>query len=147
MIIFINTTYSSFRYHEVGSKKLNACIRFFLCMVYFNLSTKQCYSQITRNSTQMHRYIAYNDSLANPPPCFPFCPNLPPFIWLIPSFYLENQLLLCVVQIPIHSCPWFAINCSPLAASLLHPLQGTPQIKLHIYIDDISNISRPVWHK
>ncbi len=24
-----------FRYHEVGSKKLNACIPFFLCMVYF----------------------------------------------------------------------------------------------------------------
>jgi hypothetical protein len=24
-----------FRYHEVGSKKLNACIRFFLCVVYF----------------------------------------------------------------------------------------------------------------
>jgi hypothetical protein len=37
---------------------------------------------------------------------------------LTPLFtYLENQLLLLVVQIPIHSCPWFAINCSPLAAS------------------------------
>jgi hypothetical protein len=24
-----------FRYHEDGSKKLNACNRFFLCMVYF----------------------------------------------------------------------------------------------------------------
>ncbi len=35
----------------------------------------------------------------------------------IPLFtYLENQLFLLVVQIPIHSCPWFAIDCSPLAA-------------------------------
>jgi hypothetical protein len=31
--------------------------------------------------------------------------------------YLENQLFLLVVQKPIHSCPWFDINCSPLAAS------------------------------
>ncbi len=30
---------------------------------------------------------------------------------------MENQLLLLVMQIPIHSCPWFAITCSPLAAS------------------------------
>ncbi len=30
--------------------------------------------------------------------------------------YLEILLLLLVVRIPIHSCPWFAINCSPLAA-------------------------------
>jgi hypothetical protein len=28
---------------------------------------------------------------------------------------------------------------------LTHP-EGTPQIKLHIYIDDINNISRPVWY-
>jgi hypothetical protein len=27
---------------------------------------------------------------------------------------------------------------------LLHPPEGTPQIKLHIYIDDIKNISRLV---
>jgi hypothetical protein len=27
---------------------------------------------------------------------------------------------------------------------LLHPPQGTPQIKLHIYIDDINNVSYPV---
>ncbi len=33
---------------------------------------------------------------------------------------------------------------------LLHPPQGTPQIKLHMYlpyIGDINNVSRPVWHK
>jgi hypothetical protein len=35
---------------------------------------------------------------------------------------------------------------STLLPLLLHPPQGTPQIKLHIYIDDINNISPPVWH-
>jgi hypothetical protein len=40
------------------------------------------------------------------------------FHLLTPLFtYLENQLLLLMVRIPIHSCPWFSINCSPLAAS------------------------------
>jgi hypothetical protein len=33
---------------------------------------------------------------------------------------------LTVVQIPIHSCPWLAINCSPLAA-LLTPRHPTDQ--------------------
>jgi hypothetical protein len=54
---------------------------------------------------------------------------------------LEILLLLLVVRIPIHSCPWLAINCSPLATS---PTQDTPQIKLHIYIGHINNISQPV---
>jgi hypothetical protein len=57
--------------------------------------------------------------------------------------YLEILLLLLVVRITVHSCPWFAINCPPL---LLHPPQGTPQNKLHIFIDDINNISCPIWH-
>jgi hypothetical protein len=42
-----------------------------------------------------------------------------PFLAAQPLFftYLELLLLLSVVRIPIHSCTWFAINCSPLAAS------------------------------
>jgi hypothetical protein len=35
------------RYHDDGSKKLNACIRFFLHMVYLEPKHKQCYLQIT----------------------------------------------------------------------------------------------------
>ncbi len=31
--------------------------------------------------------------------------------------YLEILLLLLAARTPIHSCPWFAINCSLLAAS------------------------------
>jgi hypothetical protein len=42
-----------------------------------------------------------------------------PLLYLPTPFftYLDKQLFLLVVQIPIHSCPWFAIKCSPLAAS------------------------------
>ncbi len=54
---------------------------------------------------------------------------IPPFASRSPSFhsllylpiplctYLENKLLLLVERIPIYSCPRFAIDCSPLAAS------------------------------
>jgi hypothetical protein len=46
----------------------------------------------------------------------------------IPLFtYLENQLLLLVVRIPIHSCLWFAINCFPLVASSI-PRHHTDQV-------------------
>ncbi len=46
------------------------------------------------------------------------CLNLPPFICLNPSFYLlGDPASLLMVRIPIHSCPWFTINCSPFAAS------------------------------
>ncbi len=49
--------------------------------------------------------------------------------------YLEILLLLLVVQIPIHSCPWFAINCSPLAAS------PTPRYP----VDQVTYLHR--WHQ
>jgi hypothetical protein len=96
------------------------------------------------DNMQRHLYRVYMCAacMLTPPFCFPL-PH--PLLHLsTPLFtYLENQLLLLVVRIPIHSCPWFAINCSPLAAS---PTPGTPQIKLHIYIDDINNISRLIWY-
>ncbi len=48
---------------------------------------------------------------------------------LTPLFtYFENQLVLLVVRMPIHSCPWFAIKCSPLAASPT-PRHPTDQVK------------------
>ncbi len=51
------------------------------------------------------------------PPFVSHCP-IPFYTCQSPFFtYLENQLLLLIVRIPIHSCPWFAINSSPLAAS------------------------------
>ncbi len=44
---------------------------------------------------------------------------------LLPTFYLLGEpAILLVARIPIYSCPWFAINCSPLATSpaLTHPI-------------------------
>jgi hypothetical protein len=76
------------------------------------------------DNTQRHIYIytrmhIYNGSFNHPTPLLPVLALTCPLLFdLTPLFtYLENQLLLLVVQIPIHSCPWFAINCSPLAAS------------------------------
>ncbi len=80
----------------------------------------------------------------NPTPCFPLSRS-PLYLstpLTVPLFtYLENQLFLLVVRIPIHSCPWFAINCSPLAAS---PTPRPPTDQVTIYINDINNISRLV---
>jgi hypothetical protein len=96
----------------------------------------------------MQRYVYVQDvqvcsSSRLTPPFASRSPSSHSLLYLpIPLFtYLENQLLLLVVRIPIHSCPWFVINCSPLAAS---PPQGTSL--LHIYIDNINNISRLVWY-
>jgi hypothetical protein len=69
--------------------------------------------------------------LHQPTPYFLVLLQFAPFYMFIPSFYLLGDpymfipsfyLLgdppsLLVVRIPIHSCPWFAINCSSLAAS------------------------------
>ncbi len=108
-----------FCYHEVGFKKLNACIRSSYAWFIFNLNTKQCYSQMTHGGTHMHRYTSTQQFFSHPPPCFPLLPQFCSLLYgLTPLFtYLENQLLLLVMRISIHTCPWFAINCSPLAAS------------------------------
>jgi hypothetical protein len=95
----------------------------------FNQNTK-----IMLFADKMQRYIyikctSMQQFQVNPSLCFPL-PIIPiPFIFANPSFftYLENQLLLLVVRIPIHSCPWFAINCSPLAASST-PRHHTDQV-------------------
>ncbi len=47
------------------------------------------------------------------PPLAPSIPLSPSFVF--PVTYLEIPLLLLVVRISIHSRPWLAINCSPLA--------------------------------
>ncbi len=113
------------RYHVDLSKKLNACIRFFLHMVSFNLNTKQCYLQITHNNIYSCRYMYKHDDSLPTHPLLPGLISTFPFQYsLTPIFtYLEILLLLLVVRIPIHSSPWIAINCSPLAVSPIprHP--------------------------
>jgi hypothetical protein len=82
---------------------------FFLCMVYFSLNTKHRYARIIYYSVTLEMWLHIN-----PAPCS----SLPPPLYLTPLFtHLENQFFLLVVRIPIHSCPWFAINCSPFAVS------------------------------
>jgi hypothetical protein len=77
------------RYHDDGSKKLNACIRFFLHMVYFNLNAKQCYSQITYNDTHLHRSIyAHMTILYQFSPCFSVLLQFSPFHTAQPLFLL-----------------------------------------------------------
>jgi hypothetical protein len=102
--------------------------------------SESCYSQIIY-------YIIYTQDTAhvNPAPCS----SLPALFLLAtphlcyPLFYLLGEpAILLVARIPISSCPWFAINCSPFDTSptLTHPID---QVN-NIYIDDINNISRPV---
>jgi hypothetical protein len=98
----------------------------------FNLNTKQCYSQITHN-THICTDIQHTTIL--------ICPLLYDLTLLFT--YLENQLLCSWCEYPSTLVPGSLSTVLPL---LLHPPQGTPQIKLHIYIDDISNVSRSVWH-
>ncbi len=127
-----------------GSKKLKHVSGYSFTWFIFNLNTKQCYQQITHNNIYSHRYMyTHDDSL-------PTHPLLPSLISTCPSqhnstpifTYLEILLLLLVVRIPIHTLvPGLLSTVLPL---LLHPPQGTPQIKLHNYIDKINNISLPL---
>ncbi len=48
------------------------------------------------------------------PPLASYCPL---FLLITPFYLLGEPAFLLVVRIPIHSCPWFAINCSPFATS------------------------------
>ncbi len=75
--------------------------------------------------------------------CF-LLPIIPfPFILSNTSFLLTwRQSFSCSwCEYPSTLVPSLLSTVLPL---LLHPPQGTPQIKLHIYIDDINNISRLV---
>ncbi len=67
-------------------------------------------------------------------------------------FYICQSLFLLTWRTSF-SCSWCEYQStlvpgllSTVLPLLLHPPQGTPQIELHIYIDDINNISRLVWY-
>ncbi len=74
----------------------------------------------------LHKY------LSNPPPA----PCYPMFT------FLENQPSCSWWRIPIHSCPWSVDNCPPFARPVIlsHP---THRSSYNVYIDNISNTSRP----
>jgi hypothetical protein len=97
-----------------------------------------------------------DDFLSTHPLASRICFILPlPYDSTLLFTYLQILLLLLVVQIPIHSCPWFAINCSPLAASptprhpidqvtYLHRRHQQHQVSslTHLHIDQKNN-----WQK
>jgi hypothetical protein len=92
----------------------------------YNLNTSRCSSQIMCKRQYVHMYIHNSDVFflsthPLPPSLLHSAPSLhdPTLLFT----YLEIPLLLFVVRIPIHSCPWLAIKCSPLATS---PTQGHP---------------------
>ncbi len=79
----------------------------------------------------MLRHIYTVIARINPAPCFPFSHFLPvcqsPLC--CPLFYLLGEpAFLIVARIPIHSCLWFAIDCSPFTASP-NPTHPTDQVQ------------------
>jgi hypothetical protein len=78
----------------------------------------------------------------NPSLCFPL--PIIPFLLILanPSFYLLGELAFLACGANTHPLvPGLLSTVLPL---LLYPPQGTPQINLRIYRDDINNISRLV---
>ncbi len=110
----------------------------------FNLNTKQCYQQITHNDIHMHRYMCMTTMILYQPT------PLLPVLALACTLYMIQPLFLLTWR-SCFFCSWCEYPSTPVPGLLstvlpllLHPPQGTPQIKLHIYIDDIYNISCPV---
>ncbi len=60
----------------------------------------------------------------------------------IPFFYLLGEPDSHARGANTHPSTLVLGLLSTVLPLLLHPTQGTPQIKLHIYIDNINNISR-----
>ncbi len=105
----------------------------------FNLNIKHCYARIVYYSVYKWNMVPHQP-----------CPLLltTHSLYLTPLFYLlGDPAFLLVVWIPIHFCPWFAINCSHFAASPTPTHPDTPHGSSYsTYIDDINSISRPVWY-
>jgi hypothetical protein len=94
---------------------------------------------------RIYTYICPAIAPCKPPPwpCLCFIP-LPLHVTTLP-FYLLGDPFSCARGANIH--PPSSLVSYQLFSScwLTHP-EDTPQIKLHIYIDDINNISRSVWY-
>jgi hypothetical protein len=77
-----------------------------------------------------------------PTPCFPVSSQLAPLSMVQPLFLLTwRSCFFCSwCEYPSTLVPGLLSTVLPL---LFRPPQGTPEIKLHIYIDDINNITVP----
>ncbi len=100
------------------------------------------------DNTWWHIYVQicrHTTILVNPSPCF--SPSHHPI-----PFYTSQSLYLLTWRTSF-SCSWCKYPStlvpgllSTVLPLLLHPPQGTPQIKLRVHIDNINNISRLVWY-
>ncbi len=92
---------------------------------------------------RIHAYTFSDISFCQPTPCPPFASFNPPYTARPPVYLLgDPSSFACGANThPLLSLVGYQLF-SPCC--LTHP-KGTPQIKLCIYIDDINNISRPVW--
>jgi hypothetical protein len=91
-------TKTLFRYHEDGSKKLNACNQFFLRMVYFKPEHK-----ISLFTDHILQYLHTRYGFRQPSPLLLIACSiyLPPFIPVTRFFiYLENQLFCSWCEYP-----------------------------------------------
>jgi hypothetical protein len=132
-----------FRYHEDGSKKLNACNQFFLCMVY--LKPKYKISLFTE-----HTYITaftHGIQLMLTPPLAPYYP-----LFLLATPYLCYPLFLLTWRTSYlahgaNTHPLLSLVCYQLLTLCYFSHPNTPhRSSYNIYIDDINNISRPIWY-
>jgi hypothetical protein len=127
------------RYHNHGSKELNACIGFLLHMVYLYPKHKSLLFADNMYEINMHSYIHLQW-------CFPWSTHPCFHLWLIPFPFAWISVLLYLLEDP--SSYERGANIHPLSSlvsyqlsspcCLTHP-KDNPQIKLHIYIDDISS--------
>ncbi len=134
------------RYRDDGSKELNACMRFFLHMVYLLPKQNHCYSQITcTRRICTHIYILQWRLSVNPPLAFVFASSCSPCMCQPFPVNLLGDLSSCARGANIHPPSSLVSYQLFPPCCLTHP-KDTSQIKLHIYIDDINNISHPVWY-
>ncbi len=111
----------------------------------FNLNTKPCYLQKTHTDIHLLDICTHMMILRPSTPYFLVLLQFASFHIFNPSFYLlGDPASLLVVWIPSTLVPGLLSTVPPCCFT--HP-KAPPQIKLLIYLDDINNISCPVWYK
>jgi hypothetical protein len=125
-----------FPYHEDGSNKLNACNWFYLCVWFiFNLNSRYCYAKNIYYSV-----YTWDVAHVNPAPCF-----------LLPALFTYNPFLLTwrtsFLAPGANTHPLLSLVCYQLLTLCYFAHPDTPHRSgYNIYINDINNISRPVWY-
>jgi hypothetical protein len=112
-------------------------------MVYFQPNHKALFFADNVYDIHMHRCMHTTMTISGQ--LIPLLPALAlscPFHMVQPFFLL--LLLLLMVRIPIHSCPWFAIDCLPLAASPTprHPIDQVTYLHRRHQQHELSHLTQ-----